>query len=199
MDTNYPLQNNEEKVVQRSDTALTEEIVRAIVQRIRNGKPITKRGRKTLLLDYAPGQQPVSVSTYTSWLRRGTTPLNSKENRSLRDIVDEARIEGRQRLHEEMLRKAEEVLGSHLELKTGEKIVHKRINKDGKVELYNSTRLVPKLVDTKQRAAEFVAKKLDPQTYGDSVKTDNRHLIFSLSELRRYQEEKDRLNQTQSQ
>ena len=185
----YTVQN---RPLQRSDTALTQEIVSAIVQRIRNGKPITKRGRKTLLLDYTPEQIPISVSTYTSWLRRGTVALNSSDNKSLQDAVNEARIEGRQRLHEEMLRKAEEVLASHLDMSTKEKIVHKRINKDGKSELKNGMRVVPKLVDTKQRAAEFVAKKLDPQTYGYTLKTDNRHLVFSLSALRKYEEEKRR-------
>lgn len=190
----YPTNNTENALSQRSDTALTQEIVGAILSRLRDGKPITKRGRKTLILDYAPGQDPVSVSTYTSWLRRGTIPLNSKDNHSLYELVNKAREYGRARLHEELLRKAEAVLEDHLDINTKERIVHKRINREGKVELKNGTRVVPKLVDTKQRAAEFVAKRLDRDTYGDSVRTDNRHLVFSLSELRRHKEQKEQMD-----
>ncbi len=173
----------------RSDIALTQEIVDAIVDRVRQGKPITKRSTKHLILDYKEGQEPVSTSTYTSWLRRGTIPVNSKDNLSLQELVDGARREYRVSLQADMLKRAEQVLSDHLDMKTTEQIVHKRINREGKVELRNGVRVVPKLVETRQRTAEFVAKKLDPHTYGDKVQTDSRHIVFSLSELRKYKQE----------
>lgn len=183
------LQNSHNNALGRSDIALTQEVVDAIVDRVRHGKQITKRNSRCLILDYKEGQEPVPTSTYTSWLRRGTIPLSSKDNLSLQELVDGARREYRGHLQADMLKRAEQVLSEHLDMKTTEQAVHKRINRDGEVELRNGSRIIPKLVETKQRTAEFVAKKLDPQTYGDKVQTDNRHLVFSLSELRKYKQE----------
>lgn len=75
----------------RSDKALTQNVASAMVQRVKSGLPLISRDREHLLIDYKDGQKPISKWTYNSWMKRGTIPLNSKNNRPIRDILNEER------------------------------------------------------------------------------------------------------------
>jgi|SRR6185312_4667061 len=174
----------------RSDIALTLEIVDAIVERIKSGEPITRRGCSYLLLDYLPSQEKVPVSTYTSWLRRGTIPLGSKDGYTLQDLVEEAREAYREEFKKDMVRRAEGVFSDGLNMVISQPAVLKRINESGKIEQYNGRVIIPKVAEVRQRVAEFVVRKLDPKTYGDSTKIQFTS-GFNLPELRRAKERHD--------
>ena len=180
---------------QRADTALTLEIAGAIVERLKAGEPITRRGSKDLLLDYLPGQEKVSVSTYTSWLRRGTVPVGSTDGITLKDLVEAAREAFRKEFQRDMLRRAERVVSETLDMPISQPVVLKRTNAEGKIESYTSERIDPRLAEVRLRAAEFALRKLDARTYGDSTQIQLQS-PFSLSDLRRAKEQRDELLHT---
>lgn len=71
--------------------ALTKEVVRAIAERLKTGKPLIKRGHAFLLLDGQNWANAVSVGTYNSWVTRNTIPRDSKDNRGFNDLMKEMR------------------------------------------------------------------------------------------------------------
>lgn len=171
----------------KSNLALTVDIANALANHILAGKPLYPRDG-ILLIEMADGSEEIlSVGTVNSWVGRNV--IIPSTNKTLREVIDTARetyrIEKRKKNHEVLIDTAEKEFGRTLKLRTSE--VRRNMfgqimkNEDGSI----SRKENPQLLRIKMQTAQFVTERLDPQTYGKVEKTENKHLVFSLADLRK--------------
>lgn len=179
--------------VQREDIALTKEVAVALRNRALEGKTLyPKTGSIHIQVIGEDGKemaQTLSVGTYRAWIVRGN--VIPETGMTLREFMDMAREEYRNRKAEErrtmMLDEAESVFHRNLRIRTNLPVIGLFgvvKDEDGKVVRKENAKLLKIKTDT----AMFISERLNPQKYGKVEKTENKHLVFSLADLRRAKE-----------
>lgn len=182
---------------QRADVILDKEIAGALVQKILLGE-ILFPPKGSLLLSLGTPEEPrdvsIPVNTVHSWVKRNN--VVPETGKTLRDMLDEAREIYRTRKEAERRKMMSTEIEQHFH-----RVVRLRTNlpvRDmfGKTITREDGSLVRKenaaLLREKNNVAMFVAERLMPDVYGKVEKTENKHLVFSLSDLRKAKEERDR-------
>lgn len=182
---------------QRGDVLLTKEIAGALVQRVLSGETLfPPEGRLELITGSGEGERTfiLSCNTLHAWVKRGNViPETGNE---LRVVLDRAREDYRTRKREELkdklLEDAERELNRTLNIRSNipvrDKFGKVMTNLDGSYVRKENANLLRIKLDT----AKYVAERLDSDTWGKAGKTENTHLVFSLSDLRRAKEERDK-------
>lgn len=188
---------------QRTDVTLTAAIASAMVAKVLAGQTLYPEDgvmRLTVMEGNTEIVEEVSVNTYTGWLRRDT--VIPGENRLLRSALEEARVE-RKRLEREarqvnMIEIAEQGLAEvvRIPITHGKRTTRRfRANDEtGEMEErgYTETQTEgadPELVAAKVRGISFALERLEPIRYGARLSTENKHVVFSLPEIRRAEEQ----------
>ncbi len=182
--------------IQRADVTLTPEIACALVQKILSGETIYPPSCKLeLLVEKPEGEETIILSTNTlaRWVERGNVIPGS--GNELKAVLNKARADYRTRKREELKDKllgdAERELNRTLNIRTNipvRDMFGKTIkNPDGSLVRKENANLLRIKLD----AVKYVTERLDPDTYGKVEKTENKHLVFSLADLRRAKQERD--------
>lgn len=178
--------------LQRSDTTLNLDVVHTLVQRIFSGK--TLYPKEHYILVEKEGEEPKKVNCYTidKWICRNN--VIPETGRTLRDVLNEARAEYRQKEREKrqesMVYEAERAVERTIRLRTNLPVVGMfGVVKDenGRIMRKENAGLLKIKMDT----AEFLLERLNPEKYAKKETTENKHLIFSLSDLRKAKEARD--------
>lgn len=178
---------------QRADVALTKDIAGALAQSILNGELLyTKSGYMTLHMPDGEDRQ-LSCMTIKGWITREV--VIPETGNTLRTVLDRARADYRAAKREELQKKliadAEAVLNRTMNIRTN--LVQRNMfgqlikNKDGSLARKESSSLLKVKVD----AAKYVTERLDPAKYGKVEKSENKHLVFSLSDLRKARQQQN--------
>lgn len=192
MPTKKPIVRKKNGNKQRSDVVLTKEIASVLVNKILNGEALfdeTGASGEIELTLLNKKMSALSRSTLNNWVKnRNTIPETGEV---LRDVLDSARDEYKARQRKErqksILELAEQKIERTLGLDTREPIVAMfGVLKDeaGNILKKENTSLLKVQMDT----AKFAAERLDSATYGRVDRSENKHLIFSLSDLRKRNE-----------
>ena len=179
--------------VQRADVALTPEIARALVQRVLEGENLYPPSRE-LTLTIGGEETKLSTNTLDTWCRRANVVPDS--GKTLKALLDEARANYRTKKVEEqrktLVSDTERVFKRTLNVQTN---VARR-DKEGNIVLDPETGQPvryenPKILAVKLDAAKFVAERLAPDVYGKVERGVHKHLVFSLTDLRKAKEARD--------
>jgi hypothetical protein len=181
---------------QRPDVTLNKETANALIRLIHEGKTLyPPEGYLKLILDDGE-TNIINTATLTTWCgRRNVIPETGEV---LFDILNKARDEYRiKRLEKKKREIVEEgILQLHrtIHLKTKVPVIGMfGVVKDENGEVMK--REDAKLLKIKMDNVQFGLERLDPDNFGKVDKTENKHLVFSLSDLRKAKEERDRLSQ----
>lgn len=180
--------------LQRSDVSLTREVASTLVHMILQGQTIFPQEGYLDIIGESGQTQKLLTTTINKWITREN--IIPETGRTLREVLNQARADYRTKLRGEkqelMLEQAETKLNRSLALRTTVpirdmfgKLVY---NADGKVARRESVGMLRAQIE----AAKYVTERLDPKRYGRVDKTENKHLIFNLADLRRYKDEKDK-------
>lgn len=184
-------------IKQRSDVVLNKKIAGALVQMILSGNNLFGREGKELGLRMDDELILISKNTVKSWISRGNVVPETGE--ILRDILERAKIEyrtnEREKRKSEMLAGVDRHFSRMLNLRTN----RVKRNKNGEIIKDAETGLPVKdedvgLLKLKNDVARFIGEKLDPKTYG-KIEQGEKPNFFSLSDLRRISEERERTKQ----
>lgn len=146
----------------RKDIALTLELVRSVIEQLETGLPLIKRGHPFLLLQGQNWINKVPVGTYNSWRSRNTIPIDSIENIGLNELLVEARERIEKARREMLLKLGENGIKKILSLPLRQKMIQKRINKNG--EEYARIiveRVNPSVVSAKLKMAIFAIERIE--------------------------------------
>lgn len=175
---------------QRVDVLLSKEIATALSRKVRAGEPLfTSQGAVGELELILEGGEVLAIqrNTINAWITRGNVVPETGE--PLREILDKAR-EGfrnsqREKRQKALVDMAEQKMTRTMNLRTTVPIrnMFGQIvkNEDGSVARRENHNVLRIQMDT----AKFVTERLDPARYGKVEKTENKHLVFSLADLRR--------------
>lgn len=188
-----PATIRENNTRQRSDVSLSKKVASALMQSILSGKSLfPPSGKIEVMLQVEGGYKAsiLSSNTVNSWVKRGTIIPETGE--VLRDVLDCARETYRTRKSEEkkkgMLLELEKQFHRTIRIKTNLPL-HDR---NGKVIQREDGSLVRRenaeLLRVKLKTAMFLAERLMPEVYGKKVRVESVQPVFSLSELRRFEE-----------
>lgn len=183
--------------IQRGGVLLTQEIAGALVQKVLLGETLYPSEGKLELLVEDGGEERtliLSCNTIHAWVKRGNVIPGS--GNELRAVLNKAREDYRTRKREELKDKilgdAERELNRTLNIRSNipvrDKFGKVVTNPDGSYVRKENANLLRIKVDT----AKYVTERLDPNTWGKTEKTESKHLVFSLADLRRAKEERDR-------
>lgn len=188
----------ENGAVQRSDNALTSEVAGALAQLVLSGEKLFPgKGTTGHIELQVEGQEApilLSRSTLKSWIQRGNV---LSDGNSLRDILDKAKEAHRARKRKEIDDMREEMIDAKfnrvLSMRTKEPVMGRagviKHPETGKPLMKENTNLLSE----QMRNVRFLAERQFPDRYGKKDKTENKHLVFSLSDLRReYEAQKSR-------
>lgn len=184
-----------------SKSSLNVDIANGLVSKIYAGETIyPKSGKLEVLL---PNGEITIVSTGTinSWITADIViPSTTK---TLREVLDKAREDARslkrKQLHKVIVDTAETKMGRILKLRTSE--VRRNMfgqtmkNEDGSIARKEN----PALLRTQADMIKFGLERLDPDHYSKVDKSENKHLVFSLADLRREEQRQNEAAQTNSQ
>lgn len=175
---------------QRSDILLDKDIVATLLQRIFAGQTLFPP--EGYIFIEREGQEPQKLKTKTiqKWVERNN--VIPETGYTLRDVLDKAREEKRSKEREArqkaMVDEAERAMHRTVRLNTNLPVVGMfGVVKDenGKIIRKENAALLKVKMDTTQ----FVLERLNPERYGKVEKTENKHLLFSLSDLRKARDE----------
>ena len=183
--------------VQRSDVMLDKEITATLTQKILLGETLYPPEGYILIPREIEGEEKLcKLHSYQirSWVNRNT--VVPETGKTLRDILNEARETYRVRKEatrrKMMSTELEQQFHRTLRLRTNlpvRDMFGKTITReDGSLVRKENANLLKIKMDNVQ----FLAERLMPDVYGKVEKTENKHLIFSLSDLRKAKEERDR-------
>lgn len=205
----------ESGVKQRSDVELTKDIAITIRNYIISGEPIYSEKEPVTHTYEEDGEEKtikLSRNQINMWCIRGNVIPDI--GITLKEYVDKAREEYRNNLAEEkrkkLLEKVEENFIHTQNLRTSEAwrkpVPIYEMDEDGKMRIKGyKTELVtdehgrpirrenPKLLAVKMKNAEFIAERLNSEKYGKVDKLETKSLVFSLSDLRKAKEERDKI------
>jgi len=182
--------------VQYSNTGLSLPIARTLVQMVLSGQSLyPKTGEIEVMILEGEEEKPLKLKTYQidAWCRRGNVIPETGE--TLREVLDKAREEkrriDRERRHTALLDKAEEKMTRTMNLRTTVPIrnMFGQIvkNEDGSVARRENHNVLRIQMDT----AKYVTERLDPDRYSRVDKSENKHLHFSLADLRKAKQEQE--------
>lgn len=168
-------------------TSLTLDIANALISKIYEGEALFPKGKDLEVVLPSGEKQVLAQGTVNSWITRRT--IVPSTNDSLKDLLDKAREDVRSLRREQFKRAvvdtAETKLGRILKLRTSE--VRRNMfgqiqkNEDGSIARKEN----PALLKTQADMVKFSLERLEPQTYGKLDRSENKHLVFSLADLRR--------------
>lgn len=183
---------------QKASSTLTLPIANALRQRVLDGLPIfsdTNKENLPLMIekDGEMVEYSLSIRTLNKWIARRNVVKETGDE--LRTILDEARQELRERKRRErrdkMLEESEAALHRVVRLRTSQPVR----NMFGEVIKDENGKIVRKenhnLLRIKTDTAKFITERLDPHNYGKLEKTENKHLVFSLADLRQAHENRE--------
>lgn len=177
--------------LQRSDTSIDKNVVATLTKMIFSGKTIfPKEGYVPIENEEGEIVREVSISTIKKWVERNN--VIPETGMTLRDVLNDARVEyrrkERERKQKEMIEEAEASLHRTIRLRTNVPVVGMfGIVKDDKGNIVRKEN--SQLLKVKMDTAQFLLERLDPEKYGKKETTTNKHLVMSLSDLRRAKEE----------
>lgn len=174
--------------LQRSDVKLDKEIAATLLQRIFAGETLyPPEGYITIQREGGEPEQ-LKHKTIQKWVERNN--VIPETGRTLREVLDEARIEYRSKKREErqemMIQEAEAAMHRTLRVRTNVPVIGMfGVIKDeeGNVVRKENAGLLKIKMDT----AQFITERLDPK-YAKKEQGTHKHLVFSLSDLRKYRE-----------
>jgi hypothetical protein len=188
--------NKRKTVKTKSITRLNSDLARAIMNMVLEGETFfngktSNKGSVDVILDTGKTQK-VARNTIDAWIKRGT--IIPGTDVSFRDLWFETRNRRKEIVREErreqMLDESEKVLQKTLSVETNlpvRNIFGQTMVENGEIVKKENHNLLRIKTDT----AKFVAERLNSQYYGNKVETNNRHLVFSLAELRKMKEEEN--------
>ena len=177
--------------LQRSDTSIDKNVVATLTKMIFSGKTIfPKEGYVPIENEEGEIVREVRVTTIKKWIERNN--VIPETGMVLRDVLNDARLEfrrkERERKQKEMIEEAEASLHRTIRLRTNVPVVGMfGIVKDDKGNIVRKEN--SQLLKVKMDTAQFLLERLDPEKYGKKETTTNKHLVMSLSDLRRAKEE----------
>lgn len=187
---------------------LSHGVVNALVQVIlTEGKLYSKKDRnKGIIISLDNGETfSIPTNTVQSWVRRDTLIPNT--NTSVRDALNQARKEHsaltkerkREERRENILKKAETNLHRVSKIRTSEVQYGKPIKDKEGNKLLKPLRIDdgtehggiyrkqnPRLIGHVVKASQFILERLNSEEWGRKEKVENKSLIISLSELRKF-------------
>lgn len=179
--------------LQRSDTSIDKNVVATLTKMIFSGKTIfPKEGYVPIENEEGEIVREVRVTTIKKWIERNN--VIPETGMVLRDVLNDARLEfrrkERERKQKEMIEEAEASLHRTIRLRTNVPVVGMfGIVKDDKGNIVRKEN--SQLLKVKMDTAQFLLERLDPEKYGKKETTTNKHLVMSLSDLRRAKEARD--------
>jgi len=128
--------------------------------------------------------------TLRSWINREN--VIPETGKPLKELLQEARAEYRRQQREERQealvdqaeKKFKEISKAPVSQPLKDKNDKYRRDENGKILRYYR----PDVMSVQADVAKFVAERLDPENYSQKSQTENKHLVFSLAELRRAKE-----------
>lgn len=178
--------------LQRKDVKLNKYIAGALREKILKGEtlyPNKGKGKHSLSYITEEGEEireVLSVHTMRDWVKRNNVIPDTGV--TLRDYLNKAREEkrtlDRERRAEALVNEAEKVFHRTLKLRTNlpvRNMFGQTIVEEGRIvrkENHNLLRI-------KNDTAKYVAERLNPERYGKIEKSENKHFVFSLADLRR--------------
>ncbi len=199
--THKPQVIKQDGSIQRSDVELTKEVAVTLVQNILLGaKLLTKANEKRGYIEILNNEGNVvkiQYNTLRMWVVRNN--VIPETGSALRDLLDGAREEYRNAQNREMDKKREAVIDKELNkvmaIKTKEPVIGMfgviKDRETGKVVMKHNV----KLLSEKMKNVRFLAERLFPHRYGKVERSENKHVHFSLSDLRKFEEDKIRQQQ----
>lgn len=181
--------------VQRADIALSQKVAGALVQKVLAGENLfPPTGVLELIYKGENGEEVLDIlscNTLHSWIKRGNVVPETGE--PIRALLDKARADFRTKKREQrqqaLVDAAEEKMSRVMNLRTTVPIrnMFGQIvkNEDGSIARRENHNVLRIQMDT----AKYVTERLDPARYGKVERTENKHLIFSLADLRKARRE----------
>jgi len=184
----------ENGVTQRSDITLTKETAVTLSQNILLGRSLLTREAEKKgvveLIGNDGGLVTVPYHTLRMWIvRKNVIP---ETGNVLRDILDEAREEYRNIKKREMDEKREEVIDKKFNRVISMRTKEPAVGMFGVVKDPITKKPVyienVKLLAEQMKNVRFLAERLYSNRYGKVMKSENKNLTLSLSDLRKYEE-----------
>lgn len=182
---------------QRSNVKLTQSIAGALINHLLEGNTIYKhRGNERIKLEIvnAGGEREfilLPTNTVRNWCARGN--VVPETGKTLKDILDQAREEYRVRKIQEMDKMRLEIIDKKfnrvISMRTKEPVIGMFgpiVDRETKKPLMREN---AHLLKIQMDNVQYLAERLDSGRYGKVEKTENKHLVFSLSDLRKAKED----------
>lgn len=186
------------KQIQRSDTLLSKSLATTLIQMVLRGEslfPHRRTGKEYLELDIGE-EKPVilRLSTLNQWIARNN--VVPETGKTLRELLNIARREYRNSVWEErreaLIEDSENKLHRIVKMRTKVPVrnmfgVHVK-NEDGSLAYRENS----ELLGHQAKVAMYLTERLAPEKYGRVDRTVNKHLVFSLADLRKAEEDMTR-------
>lgn len=181
--------------IQRADTSLSRPIAIALMQMILSGESLFP-SQGYLQLDIGE-EKPVELlcSTLNSWVSRDN--VIPETGKTLREFLNDARREyrniKREQQQQNLLDEAEGEFRRIMAMRSSQPVrnMFGQLVYDDKSKTKLARRENVGILRLKIEAAKYLTERLDPQRYGKVEKTENKHLVFSLADLRRAKQQQD--------
>ena len=188
--------------VQRSDVALTKEVVNALTRSVReSGSVITRADQARGYVTVPTGENTlqIRVGTLQSWIARET--VIPETGQILREVLDAAREEYRVNRRRQIDEAREEIIDKKfnraISMRTKEPVVGMfGVVKDPTTgePMYREN---VKLLAEQMKNVRFLAERQFPERYGKVERGEHKHLVLSLSDLRKYEEARKKAEEAQ--
>ena len=185
---------------QRSDIILTDKVAGALVQKVFSGQNLFIKDQD-IEITYIGEEgeeitEKLSQNTVHSWIKRNNVVPTTGE--TLRDLLNRAREDYRTTIRKKrqdmLVESAEQRMSRVMNLRTTVPIrnMFGQIvkNEDGSIARRENHNVLRIQMDT----AKYVTERLDPARYGRVERTENKHLIFSLADLRKSKQQGEKEN-----